>query len=122
VVSLISLQQARARLKLDVVDVGSPPSIEDADAQLLLDQAEAVILDRVKQRVGPSASEWAAEVDAWTADTVPPLVSLLIVLQFGDLWRFRNDDLAGDAPKREHGRLSPAVESYLARLSDPAVA
>lgn len=106
--TFITLQQAKDHLRL--TDTGDSPSAEDADLQLKLDQAEAIILDRL------------GGDDDWTVDTVPLAVQAAILEQLGELWRFRGDDTAQDLPKRDHGYLAPTIESKLHRHRDPPLA
>ena len=115
--SLVTLAQAKAHLRIDTLDL-APPDALDADLALKLLQAEAIILDYLKI---PETSPpyWADETD------VPPLVQAAILFQLGELYRFRGDDTSqfADNSKRDQaGSLSPFVEGLLRRYRDPALA
>ena len=107
---LITLNQARLHLKLDV---------SDADLSLKLEQAEAIVLNYIERS---DDDGWTAEIAAWTDETVPRPVQAAILLQLGELFRFRGDDAAQDVPKREHGFLAPGIVALLHRYRDPVVA
>lgn len=111
--SLVKLAEAKQRQKLpaDVTD-------NDADLQRILDEAEAIVLDYVSQRRDDNDA-WAAIVDAWTAETVPLQVRSAILIQFGELYRFRGDD--EQEPRPDYGMLNTRVTALLHRLRDPAI-
>jgi hypothetical protein len=111
--SLITLDQAKAHLRIDSVSV-SPMDAEEADLLLKMAAAEHIILDYLKL-VSTSPPLWTDEND------VPPLVSAAILLQLGELYRFRGDD-DGKADRVADGSLSPMVEGILRRYRDPALA
>jgi len=92
-------------------------SHEDDDLRMKLRQAQDIIIDYLDES---RSTEWAAEMDAWTEDTVPERVRGAILLQFAELVRFRGDDI--DAPPRERGCLSPAIMAYLNRTRRPVLA
>lgn len=113
--ALVTLDQLKAHLKLSGTD-------EDDDLELKLAQAEAVVLSYVTQRVS-DADDWETTVNAWTSSTVPPQVQAAILMQTGELYRYRGDDEAADThQKREPGMLSPYVMALLYRFRDPALA
>jgi hypothetical protein len=85
----VTLAQAKARLRITTTD-------EDVDLQSLVDQAEAHILNWCS--VTPRSK---AIADAWTVATVPPVVVAAILVEVGELDRFRGDD--PDAPPRPDG-------------------
>jgi hypothetical protein len=82
----VTLPQVKARLRVTATD-------EDADLQALVDQAEAQVLNWCSV-TAPSA----AVVAGWTPATVPAVVVAAILVQTGELDRFRGDD--ADAPPR----------------------
>lgn len=121
---LISLEQAKQHLRLPP-SAGSPPGSpltdEDLDLQLKIDAAEALVLDYVAQRRTDTASPaWLDQVVSWDLTTVPPVIAAAVLLQLGELWRFRGDDETG--PARPHGHLSPMITAILHRYRDPALA
>ena len=112
---LVDLKTAKRSLKLPL-DV----TAEDKDLQLKLDVAHEVIEDYIKQRRdADDGVTWAAEVDAWDADSAPKRVVQAIVLQFADLYRFRGDDVES---RQQPDDLAPGVRALLKRLRDPALA
>jgi len=110
---LVTLKQAKQHLKLplDVHD-------EDDDMKLKLLAAHALVMHYVTQRVS-GGTAWEATVDAWTEDTAPKQVLAAILVQFGELYRSRGDDVRQEHPM---GTLHPYVVSLLYRLRDPAMA
>jgi hypothetical protein len=112
--TLITLDQAKRHLKIPIVadDPGDP------DLQLKLDAAEAAILDYIAR-----SPRGAADVASWldiAAPVAPPAYVLsTILLQFGELWRFRGDDSDNDAPPRHpNDELAPAIVALLRRTGD----
>lgn len=109
--SLISIDQAKAHLRIDTPS-GSPLDAADQDLLLKIEAAEGIILDYLKIPVTSPAY--------WDSTTVPALVQAAILIQLGELYRFRGDD-------QEHGPqtagdLSPLVTNILRRYRDPALA
>ena len=106
---LVTLDQAKRRLRITSTD-------EDLDLQDLLDQAEAHIVNWCSV-----TASGKAVADAWTASTVPPVVVAAILVQMGELDRFRGDD--ADGPPRETGEvLSTTVRELLRAYHDAVVA
>ena len=121
--ALVTLQAAKDHLRLSM-PLGDP---DEPDLQAKLDAADALVRDYVAQRRCDPDGTWAATVASWDVTATPPvpppphvLNATLIVL--GDLWRYRGDDLANEAPPRELGELPRAAMALLYRLRDPAVA
>lgn len=110
----ITFEQACDHLRL-TIEPASPPTAPERDLVLKMAQAEDVILDYLKV-AGDSPLPWVDE------DDVPPLVQAAILLQLGELYRFRGDDTADDGPGHEPGQLSPQVTNLLRRYRDPAIA
>lgn len=86
--AFVTLEQAKARLRIT-------STAEDVDLQSLVDQAEAHIVNWCS--VTPRSK---AIADAWTVATVPPVVVAAILVQVGELDRYRGDD---EAPARPEG-------------------
>jgi hypothetical protein len=99
--SLVTLQQAKDHLQIPTMAPGDP---DEADVQLKLDQAEAIILDYLGPRTDPASS------------TAAPLVSAAILLMLGRLYQHRGDLEEADAD------LWLAIDRLLKRLRDSAVA
>jgi hypothetical protein len=123
---LVTLAQARRHLRLSEEigggspPSGSPPSAEDEDLQLKIDQATEIILDYIER---PADAVWTAEIASWDSATVPGSVQAAILLQVGQLWRFRGDDQSNEQlPASEHGYLALGVTALLHRFRDPALA
>jgi hypothetical protein len=116
-VELVTLEQAKQRVKLP--DYGSQLTPEDEALQLQLLIAHEVVMDFLTQRV-TDQDAWEAEVDAWDADTAPRRVIGAILEQFAFQYRFRGDDV--EALKRTGDEvLCPTAAALLKRLRDPAV-
>jgi hypothetical protein len=107
--TLVTLDQLKARLRITSTD-------EDVDLQALLDQAEAQVLNWCSVT---AASQ--AVVAGWTAATVPPVVVAAILVQSGELDRYRGDD--ADAPPRPGDEtLGVTVRELLRPYHDLAMA
>jgi hypothetical protein len=78
----------------------------DADLTAKLAQAEAIILDYLKADTRPDSA----------------IVDACVLLQVGELWRFRGDDPNSDAGPSTPGDLTPTITNLLRRLRDPALA
>ena len=100
---LVSFNRALSHLRVEAV--------EDDDAiKDLIDAASDIVVDYLKLKEIPDT--WALE-DCDTASTVPGAVRSAVLLVLGTLY----DDREGTTSP-----LTPAVESLLMRLRDPAVA
>jgi hypothetical protein len=115
--SLITLEQAKRHLRLSI-PVTSPPDEAELDLLLKMEAAEHIILDYLGLT--------SQSPPAWTDETnVPPLVQAAILLQLGELYRFRGDDpgtVISSPSRGEAGSLSPVIEGMLRRYRDPALA
>lgn len=113
--ALITVEEAVAHLRLPSDYVSSPP---DQDLALKMQLAEDIVLDYLKTDGGSPGS--------WDEETVPGTIKAAILLQLGELWRFRGDDEqshAGDrGPGQADGYLSRAVTRLLHRWRDPTLA
>lgn len=111
---LVTIQQAIDHLGISVVLDADPVDPRQRDLELKLAAAEAIILGYLKT-VPPE----------WTDETSTPAdVQAAILLEVGELWRFRGDDRAneGAAQDAELGHLSPTITNLLRRRRDPALA
>ena len=112
--ALVSLQEFKRRIR-------KTDKAEDQDLALMLEEAQEVVLDYVKQRrLEESSPTWEETVDAWDDQTVPRKVRTAILRQAAEFYRFRGDDETG--PVKQPGRLSDLVESLLVQYRDPTVA
>jgi hypothetical protein len=109
---LVTIVQAEQHLRLT-------PGVEEDDLELKISMASAIVLDYLSR---PSDVDWQATINGWTPATVPKPVQAAVLLQLGELFRFRGDDDAKAMPDREHGYLAPGVVSLLYRYRDPALA
>lgn len=116
---LITLQEAKRHLRLPE-EFDSPLSAHDEDLQAKIDQATELVLGYIARR--STDTTWAATVAAWTIETAPQVVRAAILRQTAELYRFRGDDPANEAPVTDGGYLSPGVATLLHRLRDPALA
>ena len=108
---IVTLAQVKKHLRVASYD-------EDDDIIDKLDQATSLVLDYVYR----DDDDWLETILAWTPSTAPRSIQAAILVQCAELYRFRGDDLPNEAPKREHGFLSPAVTAYLHRYRDPSIA
>ena len=116
-VELVTLEQAKQRVKLP--DYGSPLTPEDEALQLQLLIAHEVVMDFLTQRVSDQ-DVWEAEVDTWDADTAPKRVIGAILEQFAFQYRFRGDDV--ETLKRPADDvLCLNAAALLKRFRDPAI-
>jgi hypothetical protein len=99
---MVTLQQAKDHMGITT----APGDLSDAMLQLKLDAAEAIVLNYIKN----------------DAPDPSPLLLAAILLQFGELHRFRGDDVEGQGPAQTDGDLSPVVTNILRRYRDPALA
>lgn len=110
----VTLAQAKAHLYIPII-AGDP---RDPDLTAKLDAAEATILDYIGRTAAGQlrVDEWIAAVPP----AAPAFVLHAILLQFGELCRYRGDDL--DTPKRdEYQDLLPPIVSLLRRVCDPVL-
>lgn len=118
---IATLAQLQAHLRLPV-GADSPLTTAEADLQLKLEQAQALILDYIAR---PADEAWTAEIASWISGSpivaAPPQVQAAILMQAAELYRFRGDDLEAPAD-RQVGDLSPAIKTMLYRFKDPAIA
>lgn len=115
---LVTFAQAVAHLNLPESLLGSPDSQQGADVALKLELATGLVLDYLDR----GDDDWIETMIAWDADTVPRPVKAAVLVQLGELFRFRGDDPEKTVPSREHGFLAPMVVAYLHRFRDPALA
>lgn|SRR5215813_12145289 len=111
---LVSLDQAVRHLRLPIATpVPDPPSDDLAiDLADKLTQAEAIILDYLKPQDPP--------ID-YTGNAI---VAAMILIELGELWRFRGDDPTGQGSEQdpERGQLNPTITNLARRLRSPTLA
>lgn len=105
----VTLDQAKQRLRITATD-------EDVDLQALIDQAEAHVVNWCS--VTPRSQ---AVVAGWTPATVPAVVVAAILVQTGELDRFRGDDTDGP-PRPQSEPLATAVRELLRPYHDAVLA
>lgn len=111
---LVTLAEAKTHLRITTAE-GHPG---DVDIQAKLDAAEAIILDYCN-----TTAWWRDITVTWTPENVPRQVHAAILLQLGELDRFRGDDVEGEGPPRdENADLSPPIIGLLRRTRDPVIA
>lgn len=109
---LVTLAQAKKHLR-------SPAAFDDdIDILLKIEQATSLVLEYISR----DDDDWTETMVSWTEDTVPRGVQAAVLVQLGELYRFRGDDPEKDTPTRQHGYLSPSVTAYLHRYRDPSIA
>lgn len=99
----LDLAAVKRHLQLPATD---PDPDGDTDLTAKLAQAEAIILDYLKADARPDNA----------------LVDAAVLLQVGELWRFRGDDPSSDSAPTTPGDLHPTITNLLRRLRDPALA
>jgi len=108
--ALVSIVRACAHLQLPIALDTDPRDPLQDELEFKLLTATAIVLNYLK--VVPP--EW---VDP---DTTPCDVQAAILIQLGELWRFRGDDLEGQGSKQTDGYLSMVITNLLRRWRDPA--
>jgi len=108
--TFVTLDQVKARLRITT-------TAEDTDLQSLADQAEAHILGWCS-----TTPRSKAVVDTWSAGAEPPVVVAAILVQTGELYRFRGDDTENPPRPTEPGDLSVTVRELLRAYHDPGIA
>ena len=109
----LTLADAKTHLRITTPD--DDPG--DLDLQTKLDHAEAIILDYCG-----STAWWRDVITTWTAATVPHVVKAAILLELGELYRYRGDDYAlEESPRTDGEDLNPRVRDLLRRSRDPVV-
>jgi hypothetical protein len=107
---LVTVDQVKARLRIT-------STADDVDVQAMADQAEAQIVGwcSTTPRAKSVADTW---VDAATA---PLVVVAAILVQAGELYRFRGDEPAGP-PRTAGEELGVQVRELLRAYHDPGIA
>jgi hypothetical protein len=106
--TFVTLDQVKARLRIT-------STADDVDVQAMADQAEAHIVGWCSTT--PRAK---AVADTWDALTVPLVVVAAILVQTGELYRFRGDEV--DGPPREAGEeFGVQVRELLRAYHDPGI-
>lgn len=116
-VPLVLLTEAQRHLRLPVsTETNSPLTVAEQDLQDKIDAATWLIWDYLARE---SDSDWVNEMTAWDDVSVPKDIKAAILVQTGELYRFRGDD--NEQAAREPGFLSPLVRAMLARRRDPVI-
>lgn len=115
---LVTIEEAAAHLRLPDILVLSADDRDRDDLELKIEAATDLVLNHIWR----DDDDWVDTMIAWTATTVPRQVKAAILVQLGELYRFRGDDPPDTTPKREHGFLSPQVTAYLHRYRTPGIA
>lgn len=126
--TIATLVELRDHLRL-AQPTGSPAvGAEDADLQRKLDAATQLVCEYIADR-NPADEDWIAEIESWglggsPAVVPPPVIVLAVLEQAAELYRFRGDDPGSieNAPNRERGYLSTAIENLLSRYRNRAFA
>ena len=105
--TFVTLDQVKRRLRIT-------STADDEDLQDLADQAEAHVLEWCSMD-----ADSAAIAAGWDETTVPKVVVAAVLVQTGELYRFRGDDT--DAPPRD-GSLAVLVRELLRAYHAPVVA
>lgn len=84
-------------------------TFDDEILEVYLDAAHRIILDRLERAT--TDSDLLVTMEAWDDVTAPGPVKAAVLVQLGELYRFRGDDTIEIAA--EPGRLSNRVERFL---------
>lgn len=84
-------------------------TFDDEILEVYLEAAHRIVLDRLERAT--TDSDLLAVMAAWDAETVPGPVRAAVLVQLGELYRFRGDDQEEVAS--EPGCLSTRVERFL---------
>jgi len=113
----VTVAQAVQHLRLPIVLGQTPIDPIEQEVTDKLTMAEAIIVDYLKQ---PTVNPLMVD------PTVTPdwVISAAVLLELGELWRFRGDDQFKEGPEHdlEIGQLSPTITNLLRRHRDPALA
>jgi len=116
-VSLVTLDQAKKHLRLDIPTTPTPDP-EDADLTLKLVAAEALVLNYIGE-YGVSPPRWTDHTDC------DPIIQAAILMVFSELYAFRGDNPGTimSAPARDPGAsFTPVVEGMLGRFKYRVIA
>lgn len=115
--SLITVEEAMDHLRL-TFELTSPPSQRERDLTEKIAAAEAIVIDYIG-----STEHWRDALQEWygSPDALPYVVKAAILLQLGELYRFRGDEVDGQGPAHTEGHLSPVVTNLLRRYRDPVI-
>ena len=121
--TVVTLEQARAHLNMSA-PVGSPAP-DDADLQMKIDAATELVCEYISDR-NPADPAWIAEIESWgvtgsPVSLAPAVIQMAVLLQFGELVRFRGDDTANPT-RHPASHLASMVEGILKRYHDPTLA
>jgi hypothetical protein len=107
--TFVTLDQVKARLRIS-------STADDGDVQAMADQAEAQIVGWCS-----TTDRSKAVADTWDAVTVPLVVVAAVLVQTGELYRFRGDE--PDGPPRTTGEeFGVQVRELLRAYHDPGIA
>ena len=105
---LIPLATAKTHLRIT-------DDLHDADVQLKLDQAEAVILDYLKlKQTGEPRPDWP-----WMPTTLPKPVEAAMLIMLTFLYEARGDEPEAKAKSED---VWKTVDDLVIRFRDPAIA
>lgn len=107
--TFVTLDQVKARLRIT-------STADDGDVQAMADQAEAQIVGWCS-----TTARAKAVADTWDAGTVPLVVVAAILVQTGELYRFRGDEPAGP-PRTAGEEFGVQVRELLRAYHDPGIA
>jgi len=98
-----------AKKQVGVTTTAGDP--DEVDLQRRLDAAEAIVLDYVKTPYDPATATPAQAA----------ILESAILLELGELYGFRGDNLETQKRQAADGYLIPIVTAVLHRLRDPAL-
>jgi hypothetical protein len=108
--TFVTLDQVKARLRIT-------STADDGDVQTMADQAEAQIVGWCS-----TTDRSKAVADTWDATTVPLVVVAAILVQTGELYRFRGDEPDGPPRQQAGEEFGVQVRELLRAYHDPGIA
>lgn len=96
----------------------------EADLELKIAAATQLVCEYIADRQ-PEDEDWIAEIESWGfgSPEPPKIIVMAILMQVGEFYRFRGDDMATDRPPSGDGTdLSPIVKRLLHRYRSPSLA
>jgi hypothetical protein len=115
--TIVTVQQAQDHLSI-------PYGQQEEDLELKIAAATQLVCEYISQRRDEDEQDaWILEIESWSLGSpeAPRIVVMAILVQVGELYRFRGDDAGSDAPKGDTGEPSPLVKRLLSRYRSPSL-
>lgn len=116
--TIVTLAQAQDHLAL-------PYGQHEEDLELKIAAATQLVLEYIAQRRDEDEqTEWVQTIESWGIGSpeAPRVIVMAVLIQVGELYRFRGDDMATDRPPSGDGtELTPLVRRLLHRYRSPSI-